>query len=205
MYIVVEGMDGVGKTTMANNLVLKLQQEGYDAERWVEPTNPEIIELIEKAKQLKVPDSIKEYGARFKDDLFTCLFTADRYLKVPELLEKLDSGKIIISDRSYVSTLAYQYRCGLDLLTAATLFVVEPDLMIYLDADPRTAYNRIVARDKGTNDPFEKIQNLELVGDKYYEAMDYLPCETYIIDTEDATVQEVFEDCLKVVKELLEE
>ena len=99
MYIVFEGIDGAGKSTQINLLKDWLDQNGFDVETVVEPTDSEVGKLIRKI--LQRPDATTD---RIQKTL-GLLFAADRML----IMDKLnDDSKVILSDRSFISSLAYQ-------------------------------------------------------------------------------------------------
>ena len=99
MYIVFEGIDGAGKTTQIRKTKEWLEQNGHLVETVVEPTDSPVGKLIRKTLQRKdaTTDRIQK--------TLGLLFAADRMLIMDELS---DEKKIILSDRSFVSSLAYQ-------------------------------------------------------------------------------------------------
>lgn len=202
MYIIVEGLDGSGKTTITDKLTEWMQSIGFPTIKWHEPGTPEIETLIQKTKELKLADELKGFETRFKSDLFAMLFTADRYLMLPELHELLDQGNHVIADRSYLSTFAYQNISGDELLGMLNLFVEEPDIVLYLDIKPEIAYNRIIERDRTANDPFEKLQNLKQVKNNYDDVLNYIPATIYYVNANQSPDQ-VFHDCQKIISKLL--
>ncbi|CUS97118.1 dTMP kinase [Candidatus Chrysopegis kryptomonas] len=110
MLITFEGVDLCGKTTQAEILIKRLKDLGYDVVFVREPGGTKISEMIRDIlldlRNLEM-DSITE--------LF--LFSASRAQLVKEIiLPALNSGKIVICDRFYDSTLAYQgYGRGIDI------------------------------------------------------------------------------------------
>ena len=99
MYIVFEGIDGAGKSTQIQMLKEWLEANGFRVETLVEPTDSEVGRLIRKI--LQRPDATTD---RLQKTL-GLLFAADRMM----IMDKLeDKSKIIISDRSFISSLAYQ-------------------------------------------------------------------------------------------------
>ena len=99
MYIVFEGIDGAGKSTQIEMLKEWLEANGLEVETLVEPTGSEVGKLIRVI--LQRPDATTD---RVQKTL-GLLFAADRML----IMDKLeDDKKVIISDRSFISSLAYQ-------------------------------------------------------------------------------------------------
>ena len=97
MYIVFEGIDGAGKSTQIKMLKEWLEANGFRVETLVEPTDSEIGKLIRE--MLQRPDAETDKLQK----TLGLLFAADRML----IMDKLeDESKIIISDRSFISSLA---------------------------------------------------------------------------------------------------
>ena len=151
MYIVFEGIDGAGKSTQIQLLKEWLEANGFRVETLVEPTDSEIGKLIRKI--LQRPDATND---RVQKTL-GLLFAADRML----IMDKLeDKSKIIISDRSFISSLAYQEPA--DLIGVLNKYAKKPDLLLLLDLDVK----RSVSRTSG-EDTFENEEFLTGVKDNY--------------------------------------
>ena len=151
MYIVFEGIDGAGKSTQIQLLKEWLEANGFRVETLVEPTDSEIGKLIRKI--LQRPDATND---RVQKTL-GLLFAADRML----IMDKLeDKSKIIISDRSFISSLAYQEPA--DWIGVLNKYAKKPDLLLLLDLDVK----RSVLRTSG-EDTFENEEFLTGVKDNY--------------------------------------
>ena len=99
LLIVLEGGEGVGKTTQAKILVEWLQNEGYDAKYFREPGSSKMAEEIRNIILYNKMNPITE----------TLLFSAVRNINVQEnLLPALRDGNIVILDRFYRSMEVYQ-------------------------------------------------------------------------------------------------
>ncbi len=100
-YIVVEGIDGSGKTTQVERLTAYFQEKGKEVVRTREPrkdvgTVGELIQKILHGKT-KIPSVAFQY-----------LFSADREIHHEELiLPSLKAGKVVISDRCFWSVVPY--------------------------------------------------------------------------------------------------
>lgn len=133
MFVTFEGPDGSGKTTQAKMLVEFLQARGEPVIYTREPGGTEISEQIRE-----VILSTRNKSMRSETEVL--LFSAARAQIVDQLIRPaLAEGKIVICDRYYDSTLAYQgYGLGLDLdaLRAITKFATRglvPELTFYVD------------------------------------------------------------------------
>ncbi|MFL7790893.1 MAG: dTMP kinase [Anaerolineae bacterium] len=142
MFITLEGPEGSGKTTQIPLLVDWLCEQGYEAELTREPGGTDIGNLIRDVlhdPRHTAMDATAEI----------LLYSADRAQHVAQCIRPaLAAGKIVVSDRYYDSTLAYQgYGRGLDLemLRAITAFAtggLMPDLTLYLDIAPEEGLKR---------------------------------------------------------------
>lgn len=164
MYIVFEGIDGAGKSTQINLLKNWLEQNGFDVETVVEPTDSEVGKLIRKI--LQRPDATTD---RIQKTL-GLLFAADRML----IMDKLnDDSKVILSDRSFISSLAYQEPA--DWIEQINKYAKEPDLVLLLDVDVKTSVNRCSKEDEFENEEFlskVKANYLDLISNFNHEIID---------------------------------
>ena len=143
MYIVFEGIDGAGKSTQIQLLKEWLENNGFRVETLVEPTDSEVGKLIRKI--LQRPDATTD---RVQKTL-GLLFAADRML----IMDKLeDKSKIIISDRSFISSLAYQEPA--DRIEVLNKYAKKPDLLILLDLDVKKSVSRTSGEDTFENEEF---------------------------------------------------
>ncbi len=189
--IILDGIDGCGKTTIAKYLAKKFNGL-YLAE-------PGKVGLRGKIRKL-ILDKI-DYLAEF------LLFWADRRLNYQLIKKFLQKPIFIFLDRSFPSTLAYQlYAKNLKKLFSENEYLkidriirdkIEPDAVLILDAVPETALKRINKRAKTK---FEKINFLRKVRKAYlYLAKKY---GWQIIDA-NKPLEEVKKEIIEVVKNLL--
>ncbi len=149
LLLVIEGIDGAGKTTQAERLAQALTSQGHDVVRSSEPTNgPHGTRLRQSMAQ-----------GRLEPEEELELFLADRLDHVTNLiLPSLKSGKMVILDRYYFSTVAYQGVRGFEpdtLLARNEAFAPEPDLLFILDLDPGAGLTRIHQGRAAGADAFE--------------------------------------------------
>lgn len=153
--VVIEGIDGAGKSTLAAGLGDRLEALGFDLVRTREPTEGPFgrrIRALAAAKRARVPAD-EEWR----------LFHEDRRIHVEELIRpSLASGKVVVQDRSWPSTVAYQGERGLDrdmLRAAERRIAPDPDLLLVVDLPPEEARARIESSRGGTDD-FEELESL---------------------------------------------
>ncbi|MFN2269576.1 MAG: dTMP kinase [Anaerolineae bacterium] len=142
MFITLEGPEGSGKTTQIPLLVDWLREQGYAVELTREPGGTDIGTQIRDVLHDPVNTAMDATAE-------ILLYSADRAQHVAQCIRPaLAAGKIVVSDRYYDSTLAYQgYGRGLDLemLRAITAFAtagLKPDLTLYLDIAPEEGLQR---------------------------------------------------------------
>ena len=159
MYIVFEGIDGAGKTTQIKLLKDWLVNNGFQVETVVEPTDSDIGKLIRKL--LQDENATSEYMQK----TLGLLFAADRTLLMNDIESFQKENKVVISDRSFYSSLVYQEPA--DWIEEINKFVKIPDMVILLDLDLKTSVSRTEGRDEFENEEF-----LSSVKDKYLELAD---------------------------------
>ncbi|MFH1055239.1 MAG: dTMP kinase [Candidatus Altiarchaeota archaeon] len=135
MFVVLEGVDGCGKSTHARLLAGWLRKSGHKVLLTAEPTRGRIGKFIREILSGKV---------RVDPKTLALLFTADRAEHMKEIKAALDAGKIVISERYYHSTVAYQSAQGVDRTWLLKLneFAIKPDLVLFLDVDPGVGAGR---------------------------------------------------------------
>jgi dTMP kinase len=152
LLVAFEGIDGAGKTTQAQALFALLGQSGIVALSTKEPTNGEWGQKIRRSAITGRLPVAEELHA----------FLEDRKQHVrDELLPALAAGKVVIVDRYYLSTVAYQGARGMDRveLIQRNSFAPVPDLLFVLDVDPRLGLGRVAQRGD-VADLFEKEEEL---------------------------------------------
>lgn len=141
ILIVVEGIDGSGKSTQARILMNALQEDGYPVVNFREPSDSRWGRVIrEKAAEL---DSLTP-----EEELD--LFVNDRRWNVERNLKPAISGRnIVVLDRYYFSTMAYQGAKGIDperIREENERFAVPADLVLILDIEAGAGLERITGR-----------------------------------------------------------
>jgi dTMP kinase len=153
LFIVIEGIDGTGKSTQAARLGEWFAKHGREVILSREPTDrPWGKKLRESAATGRLsPADELEY------------FLKDRRQHVEDLIApSLAAGKVVILDRYYFSTMAYQGARGIDpaeIRRKNEAFAPQPDLLLILDLDVDTALQRIGVRGDTANE-FEKRDSL---------------------------------------------
>lgn len=157
-FIVFEGIDGSGKTTLAKRVVQKLLADGFEAIFTYEPTNGKWGKKLRKSftahKRLSSEEELE-------------LFLKDRKDHIEQIIQPaLKNGITVVCDRYYYSTMAYQGARGIDPKMIEKMnkeFAIEPDFVFILEIPPEKALNRIVKGRKEPLNNFEKLEYLKKV------------------------------------------
>ncbi len=177
--IVLEGIDGSGKSTQAEMLYEKFCDDGQDAILTCEPTNGPVGKLI---RQVLAGEKTLDQRA------IANLFAADR---TDHLLNEkngmrhlVDQGKTVICDRYYFSSYAYhsQYM-DMDWIFAINQYnaqILKPNLTFFIDVPPKTCVERIKAS-RDSLDMYETIEILTNVRENYLAAFQRLDSTEKII------------------------
>jgi len=145
LLLVVEGAEGVGKTTQVARLADRLVALGIRAERYREPGG---TPLGDEIRRLLLEPAAHGVSPRAE----ALLFMAARAQLVAQLEARLREGTIVLLDRFFLSTYAYQIAGrGLDetLVRDANQLAVgglTPDLTLLLTVDSGVAQARMRAR-----------------------------------------------------------
>jgi dTMP kinase len=149
LFIVLEGIDGTGKSTQASLLAEWFRAQGREVVASREPTDGPWGRQIRATAATGRLDPEEELE----------LFLKDRREHVEQLIAPaLAAGKVVILDRYYFSTMAYQGSRGFDpvqIRARNEAFAPQPDLLVILDLDVDRALERIGARGDTANE-FEK-------------------------------------------------
>jgi len=154
-----EGIDGAGKSTQAERTFRYLSSRGFTVRLLREPTNGRHGRMIREILSGKAPRRTPEEELE--------LFIRDRMENVKENIEPaLSSGCIVLIDRYYYSTMAYQGALGLDvqgIRKQNESFAPIPDLVLIFLIPVEEGLARIRAvRQEGT-DGYEKESFLRKV------------------------------------------
>lgn len=160
MFISIEGIEGTGKTTVANHIEKYLLSKNIAVVMTREPGGTPVAEEIRKVLLSHWPED------EIEDEVELMLMFASRMQHVQKLVKpSLNQGKWVVSDRFYDASFAYQGGGrGLSLqriqyLSDWVLQGFKPDLTLLLDALPSIASERVNTR-KGEKDRIE-LEQLE--------------------------------------------
>ena len=170
-FIVFEGIDGCGKSTQCRLLLEYLREKGVDCIGTREPTDSPFGSLIRQCLKGEIETDEKAIAALFAADRLDHLFN-----KKDGILDKLNRGVTVVSDRYYFSSYAYHGTfMPMDWVIEANRFSAEalrPDLNIFLDIEPERSAERLARRN--ALERYEKVEAMTRIREKYFEAFEKL-------------------------------
>lgn len=187
-YIVFEGIDGSGKTTVCSHIAVRLRESGYNVLLISEPSRSEIGQLLRKQMQVTT----------LNQKSIALLYAADSYDIQDKISEEYD---FIISDRNFFSTVAYQMiEVDENWLFSIHELLEIPDTIFYLRVSVDEALSRIEQRDSN-RDVFENRKSLELVKLNYDKIIAQRNIFRVIeIETSERSENEIVETVLAILK-----
>lgn len=189
IFIVVEGIDGTGKSTQSKRLAEWFRSRGREVVLSREPTDgPWGKKLRESATT----------GRLSAEEELECFLNDRREHVEMSIKPALAEGKVVILDRYYFSMMAYQGARGFDpaeIRRRNEVFAPQPDLLLILDLSVESAHGRIGARGDTANE-FEQRDTLSRCREIFLSLRDEpFAC---VIDAE-PSLNEVTADILSMV------
>jgi dTMP kinase len=190
-FIVVEGIDGAGSTTLVNGLVAHCRSVRRPVRMTHEPSSGPIGSMIRQVltRRLGVPGNLGPVPLGWTT--MALLFAADRLDHLDtEILPLLAEGITVVCDRYDLSSLTYQVVTatadGADETQSALDWVRElnrrarrPDLTIVLDVDPAVAAQRRMQRGLG-REIYEETELQARLAAAYVQAEKLVPSDRIV-------------------------
>ena len=190
LFVVFEGIDGSGKSSCMASVAEALK--GKDVIVTSEPTRSKIGMLIRSSGNI-MPETE------------ALLFTADRAEHTAEIKKWIGDKNIVLCDRYYASTVAYQsaYAGGRAVDTEWLLrmndkVIIQPDVTFLFDIDPEKGLERVESR--GEKSKFERLEFLSEVRKNYLKIAKKF---SFVVIDASRSREEVFADVMKHISKLI--
>jgi len=194
LLIAVEGIDGAGKTSVAALLAQYCGERGVACVLSKEPTS------LKWGRELRRSAQVGRLTLEAELDLFR----KDREMHVAGTIRPaLEQRHVVIIDRYYWSTAAYQGARGADpdnIIADHESFAPRPDAFLLLDVPVEQGLERIRRRGDEPND-FEKAASLERARHIFLDLAGKFPGHSLLVDAS-ASVRDVSRRCLAKMLEL---
>ena len=196
-FAVFEGGDGSGTTTQLSMLTERLKNTAKPVFfPTFEPTDGRIGRKIRVALKRRIDP--KKLARLFAEDRSEHLYGPGG------ILERVNRGELVVSDRYVLSSLVYQgIECGDKLVKKLNSRFPAPEVLIFLDIEPEIAISRIAAR-AGTREIYEYHDFQVKVREKYKSLLETYRREGVRVQTIDASksAQEIADRVWSVLCEM---
>ena len=170
LFIVIEGLDGSGKTSVSTQLAKDL-----------DPTNKGFIVRTNEPNDDMVGgqfirDILTKKHTDYTPEVLPLAFAANRLDHCDRLIKpwlERGAGRVVISDRYYLSSLVYQSSLtfSFENVMFCNQFALKPDIIFFINVDNKVCYERM----KHRNQPPELFEtNLSNYRDKFFKAIEFL-------------------------------
>lgn len=171
-FIVLEGIDGSGKSSQIGPLVKRLEALGVPCRETREPTGGPVGALIRQIFTGRVTADNRVIAALYAADRIDHLVN-----EVDGLCAAISQGITVVSDRYYFSSYAY-HSVDVDMdwviqANALSAQLLRPTLTVFLDVPVETALERI-HRNRFVEEIFDGEQRLRKTRELYFQAFERL-------------------------------
>jgi len=198
LFVTLEGPNGVGKTTIAKEVVQRLCDFGYDVLLTKEPTASSLGDFLRNSEEI--------YGR----ETLACIAAADRYFHIAqEIAPALAAGQIVLSDRYIESSLVLQRLdgCSLEFIWNINSQIFVPDLSVILVSDP-TILDQRLSSERTKFSRFERDETREKEMNFYHEAAEFVAQKgfnVFLLENDKQPVSDTAERIVSEVQKLLKE
>ncbi|MGL5380162.1 dTMP kinase [Clostridium sp.] len=200
-FIVFEGGEGSGKTTILEKIYEELNYRGINCIKTREPGG---IKISEDIRGIILDRENTEMDGRTEALLYAA---ARRQHLIEKVIKALDQGKVVLCDRFVYSSLAYQGHArglGIDEVLEINKFAIKdcmPDLTILFDIRPEVGLNRI------SKNSSREVNRLDLENIDFhnkvregYEIVYNANKNTNIVKVDaEKSINEVFDEVLNII------
>ena len=196
-FIVVEGLEGAGKSSVIGLIVQALKGAGKRVEQTREPGGTPMAEAIRECVKHDWDETVSE------ETELLLMYAARVQLLTNKILPSLDTGAWVVGDRHDLSSQAYQgggrgvSGKTMSAISDIALKGFKPDLTLYLDVEPAVGLER--ARGRG------ELDRIEQAGLAFFERTraKYLSLakqdESIVVVSAMQSMEKVHEDVIAVI------
>lgn len=202
VFVVVEGGDGAGKSTLVANLVRELARQGVSVSATEEPSRGPVGRIL---RETLTGRGIGGHATQVTAQEWALLYAADRAHHLREgVLPALARGEVVVCSRYVLSSLAYQGPAlGLEWVSSLNVHAPAPDVLLFLEAPPEAGLSRL-----GTErapDAFENEARAREAAAGYSQGLAHLERQGVRVVRLDATqpAEAVAREAIAVVQSLL--
>ncbi len=196
-FIVVEGLEGAGKSSVIGLIVEALKKAGKRVEQTREPGGTPMAEAIRECVKHDWHETVSE------ETELLLMYAARVQLLTNKILPSLDTGAWVVGDRHDLSSQAYQgggrgvSEKTMRAISDIALKGFKPDLTLYLDVDPAVGLER--ARGRGELDRIEQagLAFFERTRAKYLELAEQ--DESIVVVSAMQSMDKVHQDVIAVI------
>lgn len=137
LFIAVDGPNGVGKTSLIQQIHNELHNSGIKAYCTQEPTDTNYGKFVRTFAEILDKESL------------ACLVASDRYFHLEnDIIPRLKNGEIVITDRYILSSLVFQCMDSVstDFILSVNGNIIQPDIQIVVMADAEIIQSRLYTR-----------------------------------------------------------
>jgi len=200
ILIAIEGIDGAGKRTLCSFIKNSLESKKHEVIQFEYPDySSKWGKIIDEYLHDKIELDINEQFFVYFIDI----------LKDQDKIQKsLEKGIVVLTDRYFTSTIAFQCSKGFDHEKAVsvikTMGVIEPDLTLFIKIPPQVALKRKFDQKKSLDRHEKDVELLDNV-DAVYEKMIYEKTlsKKWIKINGNQELRKVEDDILVVLKDLI--
>lgn len=202
IFIALEGPDGSGKSTIMELIIKYFNEQNID---FISTREPGGTAIGEEIRHIILDKKNKNMAAETE----ALLYAASRGQHVHEkILPALEAGKIVLSERFILSSLAYQgvgRGLGIEEVRMINDFAIKglrPDLTLFFHVDPILTLERKVSEEEGDRLEKEGSSFHKRVYSGYMELLDTYSDNLQIIDAS-KSIEEVFSQSIVYIENII--
>lgn len=203
-FITIEGGEGAGKTEQMARLKNYIESLGREVITTREPGG---VEVAEKIRQILIGPDVKDMDAMTEVLLYAA---ARREHLIHVILPALKTGKVVVSDRYFDTSVVYQgfvkgigwrrvYEINLEIVDH-----VEPNVTFFFDVEPEVGLNRIIHNNQREINRFDQADiGFHKEVQRGYRYLAWKFPERFVTIDANLSKEEVFNQVSETIKKLL--